>query len=68
MEPLIIMIFVVFGTLLGGLLCMIPSLHIYNVAGISLVIWLNLRNAIPYYAIAPFFMSMIVAYSFINTI
>jgi len=62
------MIFVVFGTLLGGLLCMIPSLHIYNVAGISLVIWLNLRNAIPYYAIAPFFMSMIVAYSFINTI
>lgn len=56
------------GVLLGSLLCMIPSLHIYNVTGIALLIWLEFRDIIPYHAIAPFFMSMMVAFAFINTI
>lgn len=56
------------GTLLGALLCLIPSLHIYNVMGLALVVWLEVRTLIPYHAIAPFFMSMMVTFSFINTV
>ncbi len=56
------------GTLLGSFFCVIPSLHIYNLAGVAFVIWLGVRNLIPYYALAPFFMSMVVAFSFMNTI
>jgi len=68
MEGLIIILFTLVGTVVGALLCLIPSLHIYNVAGIAILIWLEVRNIIPYYTIAPFFMSMMVAFSFINTI
>ena len=62
------MIYTLLGTISGALLCLIPSLHIYNVAGIAVIVWLGVRSVIPYYALTPFFMSMVVAFSFINTI
>lgn len=68
MEPIIILLYTLLGTVVGALLCIIPSLHIYNVAGIAVLIWIKFRTVIPYYVVAPFFMSMMVAYSFINTI
>ncbi len=64
----VITFYVLLGTLTGSILCFIPALHIYNVAGIAVVIWLSVRHLIPYYAIAPFFMSLVVAFSFMNTI
>ncbi len=68
MQPIITVAYVFMGVFVGALFCTIPSLHIYNVAGIALVLWLAVRDLIPYYALAPFFMSMVVAFSFINTI
>lgn len=69
MPPDIVTIFfVILGTLMGSALCVIPALHIYNVAGIAMVIWTGARYLIPYYALAPFFMSLVVAYSFMNTL
>lgn len=68
MEGLNVVLFTLAGTIVGGLLCLIPALHIYNVAGFALIIWIYMRDVLPYYAIAPFFMSMVVAFSFINTI
>ncbi len=68
MDVLTIIFYVVLGTIVGSILCLIPSLHIYNVAGIALIIWLSIRNIIPYDAIAPFFISLVVAFSFLNTL
>ncbi|MFH1415649.1 MAG: tripartite tricarboxylate transporter permease [Elusimicrobiota bacterium] len=68
MNSGLIIVYVLAGTFCGSLLCLIPSLHIYNVAGIAIVIWMSAKELIPYYALAPFFMSLVVAYSFMNTI
>lgn len=61
-------IYCIIGTVVGGLLCIIPSLHIYNVTGIAILIYLKFRSVIPEYALVPFFMSMMVAFAFLNTI
>ncbi len=61
-------LYVILGTFSGALLCLIPALHIYNVAGIAMLLWATARHLIPYYALAPFFMSLVVSYSFLNTI
>ncbi len=68
MNGLIIIFYVFAGTAFGALLCIIPSLHIYNVAGIAVLIWISTKQLIPYYALAPFFMSLVVSFAFINTI
>ena len=47
---------------------LLPSLHIYNVAGFALLLWTLIQNSIPPEAIAPFFISLVVAFAFINTI
>ncbi|MEA3506936.1 MAG: tripartite tricarboxylate transporter permease, partial [Elusimicrobiota bacterium] len=63
-----IIFYVLLGTVAGSLLCAIPALHIYNVAGIAVVLWMAVPELIPYYALAPFFMSLVVSFAFINTI
>ncbi|MBP7653159.1 tripartite tricarboxylate transporter permease [Candidatus Dependentiae bacterium] len=68
MEGIIVIAFSLLGTLAGGILCMIPSLHIYNVAGIAIILWIELSTKIPYYTIGPFFMALMVSFAFINTI
>ena len=68
MTFLILALYTVIGTITGALLSMMPSLHIYNVAGMSLLIWVSLQSFIPAIAVGPFFMSMVVAFSFINAI
>ncbi|MDD5067522.1 MAG: tripartite tricarboxylate transporter permease [bacterium] len=65
---LTIITFCVLGTIIGSLLCLIPSLHIYNVAGIAILVYIEFRSLIPEYAMVPFFMSMMVAFAFLNTI
>jgi putative membrane protein len=68
MTFLILLVFTLLGTATGVVFSLFPSLHIYNVAGIALLIWQGAHEYIPAGAVAPFFMSMIVAFSFINTI
>ena len=64
MNGLVVVLYVFLGTFLGALLCVIPSLHIYNVAGIAVLVWMGAKHLIPYYAIAPFFMSLLVSMAF----
>ena len=68
MFELTIVAFCVLGTVIGGLLCLIPSLHIYNVTGIAILIYLQFRAVIPEYALVPLFMAMMVSFAFLNTI
>ncbi|HRY28588.1 MAG TPA: tripartite tricarboxylate transporter permease [Elusimicrobiota bacterium] len=68
MIELTVIAYCLLGTVLGGLLCLIPSLHIYNVTGIAILIYLKFRSVIPEYALVPFFMAMMVAFAFLNTI
>ncbi len=67
-DFLIILLYTLAGTAVGGAISMIPSLHIYNAAGMALILWTVMDQMIPYSAIAPFFLSMVVAFSFLNTI
>ncbi|MBN1297702.1 tripartite tricarboxylate transporter permease, partial [bacterium] len=63
-----IIIYTVTGTAAGALISLIPSLHIYNTAGIALILWSATENLIPYPAVAPFFISLVVAFAFVNTL
>ena len=56
------------GTLIGALFSIFPSLHIYNVAGIVLILWTYIGDNMQHSAVGPFFISMITAFSFLNTI
>lgn len=62
------LLFTLAGTGCGALISMIPSLHIYNTAGIALIIWSAAEGLIPYPAVAPFFLSLVVAFAFVNTL
>jgi putative membrane protein len=64
----IIVAYTLAGTIAGALLSMIPSLHIYNAAGIGLILWSVTEKLIPYPAIAPFFLSMLVAFAYLNAL
>lgn len=67
-EFLIILFYTLAGTATGGVISMLPSLHIYNTAGIALIIWTAMEGLIPYSAVAPFFLSLVVAFSLLNAI
>ena len=58
----------VLGTAAGTICSLMPSLHIYNVAGIALLLWTYFGDKVEYAALAPFFIAMIVAFSFLNAI
>ena len=68
MDYVLILIYTIIGTVMGGLLSMIPALHIFNVAGIVLLAWFAWPHLIPEVALPAFFMSQLVAWSIINTI
>lgn len=68
MEFFTILGYTLFGTLIGALFSFFPSLHIYNVAGIVLVLWTYVGDTMEHAAVGPFFISMITAFAFINTI
>jgi putative membrane protein len=65
---LIILSFTLAGTIAGAVISMIPSLHIYNAAGVAVLIWSAMEGFIPYEAVAPFFLSLVVGYAFLSTL
>lgn len=67
-DYLVVLGFCLAGTLSGAIISLIPSLHIYNTAGLALILWTYVEGMIPYSAVAPFFLSLVVAYAFLNTI
>ncbi|RLI93128.1 MAG: hypothetical protein DRO92_04670 [Candidatus Altiarchaeales archaeon] len=68
MDFLNLLIYIFAGTLLASVLSIVPALHIYNVAGIILILSITFKGLIPTDALPVFMMSMIVTYSFLNTI
>jgi putative membrane protein len=68
MEFFTILGYTLFGTGIGAVFSLFPSLHIYNVAGIILLLWTALGDTMNHAAVGPFFISMITAFAFINTI
>lgn len=68
MSALAIVVWCLAGTLIGALVSLFPSLHIYNVAGLALLLWETTSRLIPAAAVGPFFISLVVAFAFINTI
>lgn len=68
MEFFTILGYTLLGMMVGAIFSFLPSLHIYNVAGIVLVLWIWLGDTMAHNAVAPFFISMITAFAFVNTI
>ncbi len=56
------------GTLLSSLLSCIPALHIYNVAGLVIILALRVQGLIPAEALAMFMLGLVVGYAVLNTI
>ncbi len=58
------------GTLVASVLALLPALHVYNVAGIFLLIIMKVSETVvlPEAAFVSFMMGLVVGYSMINTI
>ncbi|HFD39211.1 MAG TPA: hypothetical protein ENJ31_05105, partial [Anaerolineae bacterium] len=56
------------GTLLSSLLACIPALHIYNVAGLVVLLALKVQGLLPAEALAMFMLGLVVGYAVLNTI
>jgi len=61
-------LFALIGTCLGSVLSLIPALHIYNVAGLLLLLALRLEGWLAPDQLAMLFMGMVVGYAMLNTI
>ncbi len=56
------------GTLLAALLALVPALHVYNVAGLALLLALGYPGAVPPETLAMFMLGMVVSYAMLNTL
>ncbi len=57
-----------FGVLLAAPLSLIPALHVYNVAGLMLLLATNSPNLIPPETLAMFMLGLVVGYAMLNTL
>jgi putative membrane protein len=56
------------GTLLSSLLSCIPALHIYNVAGLLVILALKVQGLVPDEVLVMFMLGIVVGYAMLNTI
>jgi putative membrane protein len=56
------------GTLLASLLACIPALHVYNIAGLLLLVLSRTGMDVPPQHVAMFMLGMVVGYAIVNTI
>jgi putative membrane protein len=56
------------GTLLSSFLSCIPALHIYNLAGLLVILALKVQGLVPGDLLAMFMLGLVVGYAVINTI
>ncbi len=68
MEYLGLVPYAIAGTLLASLIALIPSLHVYNVAGIFILFALSIEQFIQGDALAILLLGMIVGYAMVNTV
>jgi putative membrane protein len=68
MEPLALVGAALAGTLVSALFSCIPALHIYNVAGLVVILALKLDHLLPAELVALFLLGLVVGYAMVNTI
>ncbi len=68
MEYLALVPYAIAGTLLASALALVPSLHVYNVAGIFILLTIRIENFIGANELAMLLLGMIVGYAMLNTI
>ncbi len=68
MEYLALVPYAIAGTLLASTLALVPSLHVYNIAGIFILFALRVQNFIGADELAMLLLGMIVGYAMLNTI
>jgi len=56
------------GTVVSALLACVPALHIYNVAGLLVIVALKLEGLVPPEGAALFMLGLVVGYAMVNTI
>jgi putative membrane protein len=67
-DTLILLLCALGGTLMSSVISCIPALHIYNVAGLLVVLALRMQGVIPDEALAMWMLGMVVGYAILNTI
>jgi putative membrane protein len=68
MNYLTLILCALIGALLSSFLSCVPALHVYNVAGLSIIIAMRLVDLVPGEALAMFMMGMVVGYAILNAI
>ncbi len=68
MEYISLFPYAILGTLLASALALIPALHVYNVAGLLILVALRVSNFITGDALAMLLLGMIVGYAMVNTV
>ncbi len=68
MEYVFLLPYALLGTLLASTLALIPALHVYNVAGLILIVSLRLPNLIGGDALAMLLLGMVIGYAIVNTV
>lgn len=68
MEYLALVPYAIAGTLLASTLALVPALHVYNVAGIFVLLALRAQNVMSGDALAMLLLGMIVGYAMLNTV
>ncbi len=68
MQYISLLPYALLGTLLASTLALIPALHVYNVAGLILIVSLRLPNLIGGDALAMLLLGMVVGYAIVNAV
>lgn len=68
MEYLALVPYAIAGTLLASILALIPALHVYNIAGIFILLAVSAQNFMGSNELAMLLVGMIVGYAMLNTI
>ncbi len=67
-DTLVLLLCALGGTLMSSVISCVPALHIYNVAGLLIVISLRAQGLVPDEALAMWMLGMVVGYAILNTI
>ncbi|RIK16279.1 MAG: hypothetical protein DCC52_17830, partial [Chloroflexi bacterium] len=67
-EILTLALYALAGTLLASLLALIPALHVYNIAGIFILLAVSAQQFIGGNELAMLLLGMIVGYAMLNTV
>jgi putative membrane protein len=68
MDAVFLFLSAIAGTLVAGLLSLVPALHVYNVAGFLILATVTFGNLVPIEWLAFFFLGLVTGYAILNTI